>query len=383
MMKALINAEFQQQFDTEPLLFFAPGRINLIGEHTDYQEGFVFPAAVAHGIYVGIQHSETSHARVYSADFHEAFTFDPLSFSPKKGHWSTYVMGMVGQLKQAGFDIPPFDMVIGGNVPLGAGLSSSAALSAAIGLAVSSLFELKVDKKNLAKYCQKSEQLFAGLQCGIMDPYASIFGEKGQALLLDCRNITHQAVPVVLKDEQLLLVNTKVKHSLADSAYNERRAACEESVQFLSSSFEGIRTLRDLSLSQLTEVEKILPKALFTKAKHVITENHRAQEAAQALQQGDLVRLGQLMNASHWSLSHDFIVSCPELDFLAQEAQQLPGVLGSRMMGGGFGGCTLNLVETKQLESFETKIRTAYEDHFGITPEFITVEISAGAHALQ
>lgn len=383
MMKALLRAEFERQFDSEPLLFFAPGRINLIGEHTDYQDGFVFPAAIAHGIFIAIQKNETNHSRLFSIDFQESHTFDTHSFSPKIGHWSTYIMGMVSQLKQAGFPISAFDMVIGGNIPVGAGLSSSAALSVASGLALSELFGLAVDKKTLAKNCQKSEQLFAGLQCGIMDPYASIFGAKGHALLLDCQGISHQAIPVELQDHQLLLVNTKVKHSLADTAYNQRRASCEESVDLLQSHFKGIQTLREVPFEGLNHVQSILPLRLFPKAKHVISENHRVLQASRAIENRDLKSFGELLYASHHSLSQDYEVSCQELDFLVSQAKQIEGVLGARMMGGGFGGCTLNLIKSDGLEGFESEIRDAYQQQFGVTPEFIPVELSNGAHPLQ
>ena len=383
MMKALLRAEFESQFDGEPLLFFAPGRINLIGEHTDYQEGFVFPAAVAQGIYIGIQRNEIAHCRLFSIDFQESYTFDPNSFSPKKGHWSTYVMGMISQLQQAGFSLGAFDMVIGGNIPVGAGLSSSAALSVAVGTAISHLFNLPIDKKSLARYSQKSEQLFAGLQCGIMDPYASIFGEKGHALFLDCRSNNHQSIPLALTDHQLLLVNTKVKHSLADTAYNDRRAACEDSVRILKEDYVGIKTLRDIEFSDLDRVKKLLPAALWPKAKHIITEDQRVLDAKVAIESGNIEALGQLMYLSHLSLSKDYEVSCEELDFLVNATKTMDAVLGARMMGGGFGGCTLNLVETSHLPDFESKIRESYESRFQLSPEFIPVELSAGAKGIS
>lgn len=381
-MHAQLTKTFQSYFATTPLVAFAPGRINLIGEHTDYQEGFVFPAAVQQGIWVGIQRNGLSVCRLYSMDFAQEFSFELDFISPKNGHWATYVMGMCALMKQSGYEVAGFDMVIRGTIPVGSGLSSSAALSVAIGTAISSLFDFQIPKKNIVLYAQKSEHLYAGVKCGIMDPYASAFGAEGKALLLDCRTNTHQEIPVNLGDFSLILVNSKVKHSLADSAYNKRREACEESVRILQSEFPEILTLRDLTISDLEKVEKILPSALFPKAKHVISECERVHEAAAALRSGDLVSFGKLLNASHQSLSQDFEVSCPELDFLAEKAQSLVYVLGSRMMGGGFGGCTLNLVKTSELEAFQSALKTPYQQAFQNSPEFILVEIGEGARVV-
>ena len=378
-MIEVITAKFQHLFSTTPLLAFAPGRINLIGEHTDYQEGFVFPAAVDKGIWVAIQRNNLHFCQLYSIDFDQQFKFELDSFSPKKGHWATYAMGMCALLKQAGYSVKGFDMVIGGNIPVGSGLSSSAALSVAIGTALSGLFDFRIPKKNIALYAQKSEQLYAGVNCGIMDPYASAFGVKDKALLLDCRTNTHEEVQVIIDEYSLILVNSKVKHSLADSAYNKRREGCEESVRILQANFPEIKTLRDLSICQLEKVEKLLPAALFPKAKHVITECNRVHEAAKALKSGDLMNFGTLLNASHQSLSKDFEVSCPELDYLAEKSWELEGVLGSRMMGGGFGGCTINLVKNLEYETFQSQIFDSYLSQFKITAEFIPVRLSDGA----
>lgn len=377
-----LSQTFQSYFSSIPLTAFAPGRINLIGEHTDYQEGFVFPAAVEKGIWVAIQKNNTTVCRLYSLDFDQEFKFELDAFSPKKGHWATYVMGMVTLLKQAGYSISGFDMAIGGNIPVGSGLSSSAALSVAIGTAISGLFDFQISKKSIAIYSQKSEHLFAGVNCGIMDPYASAFGVQDTALLLDCRSNTHEEVPVILGDFSLILVNTKVKHTLADTAYNNRREACEESVRILQSTFPKIITLRDLLPSDLEKVENILPSALFPKTKHIITECNRVHEAAKALKYGNLKIFGSLLKSSHISLSHDYEVSCPELDLLAEKSWELEGVLGSRMMGGGFGGCTINLVENSTLEAFQNQLAETYIKKFGTIPEFIPVNISSGAHLI-
>ena len=381
-MKSQITQTFQRHFEAEPLVVFAPGRINLIGEHTDYQEGFVFPAAIAQGIWVGIAKNNLAVCRAYSLDFEQEFCFELNSMSPKKGHWATYIMGMCTLLQQAGYPLVNFDLVIGGDIPVGAGLSSSAALSVSLGLALSELFSFPIQKKNLALYAQKSEQLFAGVNCGIMDPYASSFGKQGKAMLLDCRSLDHQDVPVNLEDYGLLLIHSKVSHSLASSAYNQRRAACEESVVILQQSYPEIRTLRDLAVSDLPTIKRLLPEALFPKAKHVITECDRVYQTAAALSSENLALVGSLLHASHQSLRDDFEVSCAELDFLAKQTEKAKAVLGARMMGGGFGGCLLSIVKQQESQVFKDQIQAAYEKTFQLTPEFIEVALGDGARKI-
>lgn len=377
-----VKKAFNKTFRTEPLLAFSPGRINLIGEHVDYQEGFVFPAAIEQGIWVAIQKNEVGFNRLYSVDFEEEFAFSPQEFSPKKGHWANYTMGMVSQFNQSGFYPKSFDLAFGGNIP-GSGLSSSAAISVAIGIAISSLFNFSISKKSLVQCAQKSEHLYAGVKCGIMDPYASAFGVKGHAILLDCRANQHQEVKVDFGNYSLILVNSKVGHSLADSAYNKRRESCEKSVQILRPSFPEIKTLRDVAISELEQIKAILPPELFPKAKHQITENQRVFDAVNALKRKDLIRFGKILNESHTSLSTDYNVSCKELDFLASEAQKMPEVLGARMMGGGFGGATLNLVQTNFLDDFQSKIKDLYLIHFNKEPEFIPVNLGDGGRMIS
>ncbi len=378
-MKSALIQSFRHHFEAEPLVVFAPGRINLIGEHTDYQEGFVFPAAISQGIWVAIAKNNLEVSRAYSLDFDQEFSFELGSMSPKKGHWATYLMGVCTLLQQAGYPLENFDLVLGGDIPTGAGVSSSAALSVAIGMGISEVFSFHIPKKNLALYAQKAEHLYAGVNCGIMDPYASAFGVQNHALLLDCRSVTHQEIPVHLGEYSLLLVNSKVSHSLANSAYNQRRAACEESVVILQKSFPEIRTLRDLAESDLPKIKQLLPEVLFPKAKHVISECARVQQAAEALQSGNLLQMGKLLHASHESLRDDFEVSCSELDFLELQAKSTAGVLGARMMGGGFGGCLLTLLKTNEISNFKTTLQERYQNAFQLTPEFIDVSLSAGA----
>ena len=378
-MKSALIQSFRHHFEAEPLIVFAPGRINLIGEHTDYQEGFVFPAAISQGIWVAIAKNNIDVCRAYSLDFDQEFSFELGSMSPKKGHWATYLMGVCTLLQQAGYPLTNFDLVVGGDIPTGAGVSSSAALSVAVGMGISEVFSFNIPLKNLALYAQKAEHLFAGVNCGIMDPYASAFGVQNHALLLDCRSVTHQEIPVHLGEYSLLLVNSKVSHSLANSAYNQRRAACEESVVILQKSFPEIRTLRDLAESDLPKIKQLLPEALFPKAKHVVSECARVQQAGEALQSGNLLLMGKLLHASHESLRDDFEVSCSELDFLELQAKSIAGVLGARMMGGGFGGCLLTLLKTNEISNFKTTLQEQYQNAFQLTPDFIQVSLGAGA----
>ena len=378
-MKSALIQSFRHHFEAEPLIVFAPGRINLIGEHTDYQEGFVFPAAISQGIWVAIAKNNIDVCRAYSLDFDQEFSFELGSMSPKKGHWATYLMGVCTLLQQAGYPLTNFDLVVGGDIPTGAGVSSSAALSVAIGMGISEVFSFNIPLKNLALYAQKAEHLFAGVNCGIMDPYASAFGVQNHALLLDCRSVTHQEIPVHLGEYSLLLVNSKVSHSLANSAYNQRRAACEESVVILQKSFPEIRTLRDLAESDLPKIKQLLPEALFPKAKHVVSECARVQQAGEALQSGNLLLMGKLLHASHESLRDDFEVSCSELDFLELQAKSIAGVLGARMMGGGFGGCLLTVLKTNEIFNFKTTLQEQYQNAFQLTPDFIQVSLGAGA----
>ncbi|MFC5624250.1 galactokinase [Algoriphagus winogradskyi] len=380
-MKDKIALSFENIFGNKPIMAFAPGRINLIGEHTDYQEGLVFPAAVEQGIWVALQENNLPTCRIFSEDYNEEFVFDIHSFSPKKGHWANYTMGMVSQFQQAGYRLEGFDLVFGGNIPA-SGLSSSAALSVAIGTGLTELFKLQVSKKSIVLYAQKSEHLFAGVKCGIMDPYASAFGKEDHALILDCRTNKHEEVAVNFGSHSLILVNSKVKHNLADSAYNKRRESCEESVSILQSYFPAATTLRDIPIGEIEKVKQTLPATLFPKAKHVITEIERVNLASKALHKGNLTVFGNLLKESHRSLSKDFEVSCLELDFLADKSWSLPGVLGSRMMGGGFGGCTINLISNSHRENFQNEIQASYIEKFGIEADFIPVSLSEGARIL-
>ncbi len=381
-MRKLIETTFKDLFQKVPLIVNSPGRINLIGEHTDYNEGFVMPAAIDKKMYVGIAENGLSNARIYSLDFQEEFTFDIRSFSPKKGHWATYIMGVTAQLQQAGYQVKGFDMVFGGDIPVGAGLSSSAALECAAGFALASLFGFDIPRLSLVHYAQKAEHLFAGVQCGIMDQFASVMGKKGHVIRLDCRDLSYEYFPLDLGDYQILLVDTQVKHSLADTAYNRRRNECAEVVLMAQQNLVGVKSLRDLRLKDLDQLKAHINEEVLGRGEFIIEENERVIDTSKALKEGNLKKVGELMYASHEGLSKKYSVSCTELDFLVEMTQPMDYVLGSRMMGGGFGGCTINILKKESVEIFKETITASYADKFKKTPKFYEVNLEEGTSRL-
>jgi galactokinase len=381
-MKKPIESAFKNLFSKEPLLVYSPGRINLIGEHTDYNEGFVMPAAIDKKMIVAIAANLSRQGRIYSLDFEEEFAFDLDSFGPKKGHWATYVMGVTAQLQQAGYEVQGFDMVFGGDIPVGAGLSSSAALEAAVGFALSELFDFKIPKRSLIHYAQKAEHVFAGVQCGIMDQFASVMGKKDHVIRLDCRSLEFRHFPLNLPNHSILLIDTGVKHSLADSAYNTRRLECQEGVLTAQKLHPEIKSLRDMDLEILADIQDQISLPVFNRCKYVIEENERVIKASEFLDNSDLSGFGKKMYASHEGLSKLYEVSCDELDFLVDYTKNLDFVLGSRMMGGGFGGCTINLVEKSNLEKLQKLISMDFELKFGAKPKFYEVSLENGTGLL-
>lgn len=378
-MKGKIVEKFRAVFGKlDPLIVYSPGRINLIGEHTDYNDGYVMPAAIDKKMYVGIAENGLSQARIYSLDFDEEFAFDIKSFGPKNGHWATYIMGITSQLQQAGYPVEGFDMVFGGDIPIGAGLSSSAALECAAGFALSSLFEFDIPKLSLVHYAQKAEHLFAGVQCGIMDQFASVMGKKNHVIRLDCRSLSYEYFPLELGHFQILLVDTQVKHSLGDTAYNRRRQECEEIVLMAQRNLVGVKSLRDLRLKNLDEIKPFIDKEVLGRGEYIIEENERVIETSKAIKEGNLEKVGKLLYASHEGLSIKYGVSCPELDFLVEQTKSMDYVLGSRMMGGGFGGCTINILKKEKLGLFKKTISSAYSDKFKKSPKFYEISLEEG-----
>lgn len=377
MIEKIITT-FKETFSKEPLVIYSPGRINLIGEHTDYNEGFVMPAAIDKKMIVAIAANQSRQGRIYSMDFNEEFAFDLDSFGPYKGHWATYIMGVTAQLQQAGYAVQGFDMVFGGDIPVGAGLSSSAALEAAVGFAMSTLFGFHIPNRSLIHYAQKAEHVFAGVQCGIMDQFASVMGKKGHVIRLDCRSLEFQHYPLHLPNHSVLLIDTCVKHSLADSAYNKRREECQSGVMAAQKINPEIKSLRDMDLELLSVIQSNISQTVFDRCKYIIEENNRVIAASKLLDNNDLKGFGEKMYQSHEGLNKLYEVSCPELDFLVDYTKDLDFVLGSRMMGGGFGGCTINIVEKTKVKDLQESIQPAFESKFGVTPKFYEVSLEDG-----
>jgi len=382
MSATLINNvknTFIRTFKTDPLLIFSPGRVNIIGEHTDYNKGFVFPAAINKGIVAAIQKSELDFSTAYALDLNGKIEFNLDKLKPlKEGRWENYVFGVVHEIQNKNKLIGNFNLVFKGNIPSGAGMSSSAALENSIVFGLNELFDLELSKHDMILISQKAEHNFVGVKCGIMDQYASMFGLKNHALLLDCRTIESQPYEIDFKDYQLMLINTNVKHSLSDTEYNDRRSACKSISKLLS-----VKALRDATEADLEKIiDKVTP-ANYQKALYVIQENSRTLKAAKAIEYGDLETLGSLIYQSHNGLSNQYKVSCHELDFLVDQAKANPNILGARMMGGGFGGCTINLIAKTQAEAFAEKVSKAYHREFNKTCSVYFIEISEGTHLVK
>jgi galactokinase len=374
-----IKNAFINKFEKEPLLVFSPGRINLIGEHTDYNEGFVFPAAIDKGIIAALGKSNSNFSTAVAIDINEAFKFDLKNMQfIKNGGWKNYVIGVVAEIQKTGRIVGNFDLVFGGDIPIGSGLSSSAALENSVVFGLNSLFNFGLTKKEMIFISQKAEHNYVGVNCGIMDQYASMFGQKNSAILLDCQNLKAKLIQLDLKDYDFLLINTNVKHSLAESAYNERYESCKRIAAILR-----VNSLRDASEHDLNSIKDQISEEDFQKALYVIQENRRVLDASGAIIKGDLKSLGRLLFDSHHGLRYQYKVSCDELDFLVDTMKNNSDVIGSRMMGGGFGGCTINLVRKDRLQNLQKEVGLAYKEKFGLECDFYNVHLSEGTHLMR
>jgi galactokinase len=365
-----------------PRLFRAPGRVNLIGEHTDYNDGFVMPVAIDFFTQIILFPLDTRALEFYSDNFKEkvVLDFDNLPKSRSR-HWSDYVVGVALMLIGEGHELRGARLMISSNVPIGSGLSSSAALEVATAYALAMTSDLKIERVELAKLCRRAENEFVGARVGIMDQFVSFFAETDKALLLDCRSLEFEHLPVP-PSAQLVICNTMVKHDLASGAYNERRQQCEEGVKLLRTVLPNVTALRDVTSQQLEEHRKELPEVIYRRCRHVVTENERVLDAASALKQGDVAKFGQLMNQSHQSLRDDYEVSCAELDLMVGLARKVEGVFGARMTGGGFGGCTVNLVRRDKIDEFQNTVAAGYQEATGLTPEVYVCKAVKGAEEL-
>ncbi|APZ46403.1 galactokinase [Polaribacter reichenbachii] len=382
MKEAFINevkTKFLSTFSTEPMLVFSPGRINIIGEHTDYNGGFVFPAAVDKGIYAAIQKSDSGSSTAIAVDLDSTIEFELDKLKPsKEGSWENYVFGVVAEIQNRNKVVGDFNIIFKGDIPGGAGMSSSAALENSVVFGLNELFNLGLTKTEMILISQKAEHNYVGVNCGIMDQYASMFGIENNALLLDCRTIEAKSYEIDFKDHQLILINTNVKHSLSDSAYNDRRSACESIAKLLE-----VDTLRDATEADLEKIiDKVTPEN-YQKALYVIQEIERTQKAAKAIEENDLETLGGLIYASHNGLQHQYKVSCDELDFLVDQAKKNKNILGARMMGGGFGGCTINLIARDEVKAFAESASKAYKTKFDKDCSVYFIELSQGTHLVN
>ena len=382
-----IRSQFTETFgDHNDLqVIMAPGRVNLIGEYTDFNEGFVFPMTVDRGVYVGLRARDDQRVRVKSIRFGELIDYRLDDFEkPEPGHWSCYVLGVVEELRFLGLVPQGFDAVIDGNLNLGAGLSSSAALETATALALQAVFDFEMSRVDIATLCQRVEHRYAGVMCGIMDQFASGLGRSNHALLLDCRTLSHVNIPTNLDKYRIVIVSSEVKRELASSAYNERRAQCEEGVALFRQYDPAIGSLRDVTPDLFDAYGDQLSDVVYRRCRHVITENARVLDASAALSADELAQFARLMTASHNSLRDDFEVSCDELDCLVDIANDTEGVLGSRMTGAGFGGCTVTLIHMDAIEKLRANL-SSYTDRFGLNPEMFVLQgnLEAGSVSIS
>ena len=380
-MRETIANKFQELFKTEGSFYASPGRINLIGEHTDYNGGFVFPGAIDKGMIAEIRLNGTGTVRAFSVDMNDYAEFGLTEDAGPKASWARYIFGVCREIIKRGGQISGFDTVFAGDVPLGAGMSSSAALESTYAFALNDLFSLSIDKFELAKIGQSTEHNYCGVNCGIMDQFASIFGKAGSLIRLDCRSLEYKYFPFHPKGYKLVLLDTVVKHELASSAYNKRRISCENVVAAMRRNHPNVEFLRDATIDMLNEVKADVSAEDYMRAEYVIDEIQRVLDVCDALEKDDYETVGQKMFETHHGMSKLYEVSCDELDFLNDVAKKC-GVTGSRVMGGGFGGCTINLVKEEKYDAFVKEAFESYEKKFGHAPKLYDVVISDGARKI-
>lgn len=378
-MDTQLIKNIRDSFNTKPILVFAPGRLNIIGEHTDYNDGFVLPAAIDKGIVCGIQKSNNNHCTITALDLNETYSFNLENVTAiAGGGWRNYIIGVVAEIQKKNKTIENFDLVFGGDIPEGAGLSSSAALENSAVYGLNELFKLQLSKEEMIHISQKAEHVYVGVNCGIMDQYASMYGKTNQVILLDCENLNARYYNIDFQEYELLLINSNVKHSLAESAYNQRRETCEKVSDIL-----GISSLRKANEKQLNTIKSDITQDEYEKALYVIQENNRVLEAVNAIQNNDLKALGTLLFESHNGLQLLYDVSCEELDFFVHEAKHSQYVIGARMMGGGFGGCTINIIKKGTAETFVKALSKTYRESFSKELSWYHVSLSNGTHLIN
>jgi galactokinase len=376
-----LRHRFTEQFNEPPIIVRSPGRINLLGEHTDYNEGFVLPGAIDRAAFVAVSRRGDDKIVLESVDFNERFETHVFSLKRVAG-WPDYVLGVAHQLLKRRYPIGGFNLMLTSNVPVGAGLSSSAAVECAVAFALNTLFGLNIERMDLAKIGQQAEHEFAGTLCGLMDQFASLFGKKDQVIQLDCRSLAYQYLPFDFPDVEIVLLDSGVKHALASSEYNTRRKECEEGVSLISQQYPFVKSLRDANLQMLGEC--LSPGSLiYNRCRYVIEENDRLLIACTDLNKKDIVAFGKAMFQTHDGLRDLYEVSCKELDFLVDRVRSKPEVFGARMMGGGFGGCTINLVERAQADGLIKEVAEAFERAFEKTLTVYRVQLHEGTSVME
>lgn len=377
-----VETKFKELFNESPLTFRSPGRVNLIGEHTDYNMGFVLPAAIDKAIYFSITPREDDICHFYSVDFDDSLQISISNIQHQEKNWANYLLGVIDQIKKLGHTLKGINCVFGGDIPIGAGLSSSAAIEAGLAYAINYIFNLGIDKLNLVKLSQRAENEFVGVKCGIMDQYINIFGMSKKVLKIDCRSLEYEYHPFEREDLRIVLCNTMVSHSLASSEYNKRRAECEEGVKILQRHNPEIKSLRDANIELIEKHKSDFTSVVFNRCKYVVEENDRLINACEDLDKNDFISFGKKMYGSHEGLRDLYEVSCPELDFLVEIASTINGVYGSRMMGGGFGGCTINLVHNDNVNDFQKTVAELYKSKFNKDPQFYICSIEEGTNLI-
>jgi galactokinase len=377
-----INRIFWQLHHEDPIIVRAPGRINLIGEHTDYNNGFVLPAAIDKAVYVAITKRNDNEIYLHAEEYSENYIADIENLRQAKFHWSSYVLGVVEQLKKRNYSITGFNIVIDGDVPVGAGMAASAAIECATVFALNELFGLNISKMDMVKIAQKAEQEFVGLQCGIMDMFSSMYGKKDNVIKLDCRSLEYEYVPFQQDGIKIVLLDTSIKHSLASSEYNTRRKQCEEGVALIQQHIPEVQSLRDATIEM---IDKYVAqnKTVYNRCRFVIEEIERLLKACADLQRNDIMAFGKKMFATHKGLSKMYEVSCKELDIMVALVKHNTAVIGARMMGGGFGGCTINIVKEDAVEELIFSTRNAYREKTGMNLKAYIASIEDGAFVAQ
>lgn len=376
----IILAAFKKRFQTTPRLFFSPGRINLIGEHVDYNDGFVMPAAIDKGIWFAVAPNDTDVCNFYSHDYDESYSVKLSEVKPHEG-WQNYVLGIVDQLLQRELPLTGFDCVFGGNVPVGAGMSSSAAVEGGLLFALNEIFQFQLLRETMATIAQKAEHTYPGVKVGIMDMFASLMGKENNVILLDTTSLAYEYLPLSSENQTLILINTKVHHSLASGEYNIRRQQCHEGFAILQTALgEHVKTFRDIKPADVEKNKSALPPDVYKRCLYVTQEIERTQKAATFLKENKMEEFGELMFETHEGLSKMYDVSCPELDFLVEQAKNYSTIMGSRVMGGGFGGCTINLVYKADGIDVIEKIIAEYKKKFNIDAEYYEVTTSDGTY---